>query len=50
MQGFGFCEFNGPDAGLRAVRLLHDLQVGDKKMVVKVDAKTQSLLEEYKGN
>lgn len=49
LQGFGFCEFNGPDAGLRAVRLLHELEVGDKKLVVKVDAKTQSLLEEFKG-
>lgn len=49
LQGFGFCEFNGPDAGLRAVRLLHDLEVGDKKLVVKVDAKTSNLLEEFKG-
>jgi RNA-binding protein 25 len=49
LQGFGFCEFSGPDAGLRAVRLLHDLEVGDKKLVVKVDAKTSSVLEEYKG-
>lgn len=49
LQGFGFCEFNGPDAGLRAVRLLHDLEVGDKKLVVKVDAKTSSVLEEFKG-
>lgn len=49
LQGFGFCEFNGPDAGLRAVRLLHELEVGDKKLVVKVDAKTSSVLEEFKG-
>jgi len=49
LQGFGFCEFNGPDAGLRAVRLLHELEVGDKKLVVKVDAKTNNVLEEYKG-
>lgn len=49
LQGFGFCEYNGPDSGLRAVRLLHDLEVGDKKLVVKVDAKTNSVLEEFKG-
>jgi RNA-binding protein 25 len=49
LQGFGFCEFNGPDAGLRAVRLLHDIEVGDKKLVVKVDAKTSTVLEEFKG-
>lgn len=49
LQGFGFCEYNGPDSGLRAVRLLHDLEVGDRKLVVKVDAKTNSVLEEFKG-
>lgn len=49
LQGFGFCEFGGPDAGLRAVRLLHDLEVGDKKLVVKVDAKTNTVFDEFKG-
>jgi len=49
LQGFGFCEFGGPDAGLRAVRLLHDLEVGEKKLVVKVDAKTNTIFDEFKG-
>lgn len=50
LQGFGFCEFAGPDSGLRSVRLLHDLEVGDKKLVVKVDGKTGTVLEEFKGD
>lgn len=49
VRAFGFCELAGPDAGLRAVRLLHDLMVGDKRLVAKVDAKTKTVLDEYKG-
>lgn len=49
VKAFGFCELAGPDAGLRAVRLLHDLMVHDKRLVAKVDAKTQTVLDEYKG-
>ena len=45
---FGFCEFGNPDAALRAIRLLHDLDVSDKKLVAKVDSKTQEVLEKYK--
>ncbi|XP_046400942.1 RNA-binding protein 25-like isoform X1 [Ischnura elegans] len=47
-SAFGFCEYSGPDAGLRAVRLLHDLEIGGKKLVVKVDAKTKLVLDNYK--
>jgi RNA-binding protein 25 len=49
VKAFGFCELAGPDAGLRAVRLLHDLMVGDKRLVAKVDAKTKTVFDEYKG-
>nr|CAD7427223.1 unnamed protein product [Timema monikensis] len=49
VQAFGFCEFGSPDSGLRAIRLLHDMQVGDKQLVVKVDAKTKTVLDEYKA-
>ena len=49
VKAFGFCELAGPDAGLRAVRLLHDLMVGEKRLVAKVDAKTKTVLDEYKG-
>lgn len=48
-SAFGFCEFGNPDAGLRAIRLLHDYDVGGKKLVVKVDAKTKTILDEYKS-
>lgn len=49
VQAFGFCEFGNPDAGLRAIRLLHDYEIAGKKLVVKVDAKTKTVLEEYKN-
>lgn len=49
ISAFGFCEFSSPEAGLRCVRLLHDRQLGDKKMVAKVDAKTKDLLDRYKS-
>merc|ERR1719347_2452781 len=47
LQAFGFCEYNNPDAGLRAIRLLNSYTIADKALVVKVDAKTKKLLEEY---
>ena len=31
---FGFCDYADPEAGLRAIRLLHDLHLGDKSLVV----------------
>ena len=34
LQAFGFCEYSDPEASLRAIRLLHDLELGDKKLVV----------------
>ena len=33
-QAFGFCEYNNPDAGLRAMRLLNDFNIADKDLVV----------------
>lgn len=47
LQAFGFCEYNNPDAGLRAMRLLNNFNIADKDLVVKVDAKTRKILEEY---
>jgi RNA-binding protein 25 len=49
VHGFGFCEYAGPDAGLRAIRLLHDMEIGTKKLLAKVDAKTKVVLDEFKG-
>lgn len=45
---FGFCDYDGPLAGCRAVRLLHDLEVDGKSLVAKVDAKNKQLLDTYK--
>ena len=33
---------------MRCIRLLHEWEIGDKKIVVRVDAKTKQLLENYK--
>lgn len=42
------CVHSGPTAGLRAVRILHDLDIAGKKLVAKVDAKNKLLLDNYK--
>ncbi|CAE1264546.1 RBM25 [Acanthosepion pharaonis] len=47
MQAFGFCEYEDPEATLRCIRLLNDFEIADKKLVVKVDAKTKTLLDDY---
>uniref|UniRef100_A0A1B6CJ55 RRM domain-containing protein n=1 Tax=Clastoptera arizonana TaxID=38151 RepID=A0A1B6CJ55_9HEMI len=49
VQAFGFCEYGSPDAGLRAIRILHEMDIGGKKLVVKVDAKTKTVLDEFKA-
>lgn len=49
VAAFGFCEYKEPESTLRALRLLHDLQIGDKNLLVKVDAKTKSQLDEWKA-
>ncbi|XP_054719030.1 RNA-binding protein 25-like [Uloborus diversus] len=50
LQAFGFCEYGDPESALRAMRLLHDYELGEKKLVVKVDGKTKEKLDEYKAN
>jgi len=47
LQAFGFCEFSNPDAGLRSIRILNGFGIADKSLVVKVDAKTKKVLDEY---
>ena len=39
---------SGPKSGARAVRLLHGYEVDGKKLVAKVDAKNQALLDTAK--
>lgn len=48
LQAFGFCEYEDPEATLRCMRLLNDWQIADKKLVVKVDAKTKTLLDDHR--
>uniref|UniRef100_A0A1I7YD68 PWI domain-containing protein n=1 Tax=Steinernema glaseri TaxID=37863 RepID=A0A1I7YD68_9BILA len=47
LQAFGFCEFDHPDGTLRALRVLNDFQLGNKKLVVKVEDKTKALIREF---
>lgn len=49
VAAFGFCEYKEPESTLRALRLLHDLQIGEKNLLVKVDAKTKAQLDEWKA-
>ncbi|CAL1527777.1 unnamed protein product [Lymnaea stagnalis] len=48
LQAFGFCEYEEPEATLRCIRLLNEWQIADKKLMVKVDTKTKTLLDEYR--
>ncbi|CAK9301208.1 unnamed protein product [Gordionus sp. m RMFG-2023] len=50
LQAFGFCEFDDPEATLRSIRLLHTFDLGGKKLMVKVDAKSKEKLREYRLN
>lgn len=36
-QAFGFCEFESPFGTMRALRILHDYPLAEKKLVVKVN-------------
>uniref|UniRef100_A0A915D293 Uncharacterized protein n=1 Tax=Ditylenchus dipsaci TaxID=166011 RepID=A0A915D293_9BILA len=43
-KAFGFCDFDHPDGTLRALRMLCDFQLGDKKLTVKADEATAKTL------
>lgn len=47
LQAFGFCEYSNPDAGQRSIRLMNGQNIADKALVVKVDAKTKKILDDY---
>ncbi|KAM7539530.1 hypothetical protein Aperf_G00000045118 [Anoplocephala perfoliata] len=47
-QAFGFCEYQDPESTMRCVRLLNNFEILEKKLLVKVDAKTEELLNEYR--
>uniref|UniRef100_A0A5K3EUQ6 PWI domain-containing protein n=1 Tax=Mesocestoides corti TaxID=53468 RepID=A0A5K3EUQ6_MESCO len=48
LQAFGFCEYQDPESTMRCVRLLNGFEIVDKKLMVKVDPKTEDLLNEYR--
>ncbi|THD19506.1 RNA-binding protein 25 [Fasciola hepatica] len=48
LQAFGFCEYEDPESTMRCVRLLNGFALGEKKLLVKVDPKTEDLLAEYR--
>lgn len=48
LQAFGFCEYKDVESALRAIYLLHDFKLGDRKLLVKVDAKTQEIINKWK--
>jgi len=50
LQAFGFCDYCDPESAMRALRLLQDFEIADKKLLVKVDAKTKEKLDEYKAS
>jgi hypothetical protein len=56
-QGFGFAEFEEPEGALRAVTLLHDVELpaledgcANKKLLVKADEATRLFLDAYKAH
>ncbi|KAF9018967.1 hypothetical protein BDZ89DRAFT_959633 [Hymenopellis radicata] len=55
-QGFGFAEFEEPDAALRAIELLNGVELpaledgcANKKLLVKADEKTRAFLDAYQS-
>jgi len=44
---FGFCEYVQPEAASRALRILKDLKIKDKVLLIKVDDKAKKKLQEY---
>ncbi|KAL8572540.1 hypothetical protein ACOMHN_040444 [Nucella lapillus] len=47
LQAFGFCEYEQPSATLRCLRLLSGWKIADKKLIVKVDAQTRTILDNH---
>ncbi|KAI1295331.1 RNA-binding protein 25 [Halotydeus destructor] len=47
LQAFGFCDYSDPDSAMRAIRILHELQIGDKKLMVKAGDKAKEQLLDY---
>jgi len=46
-KGFGFCDFESPEGALRALKGLNGLKIDNGELLLKVDEKTQKLIDEY---
>ena len=42
-----FCDYSVPQAALRALRILKDLDLDEKKLLINVNKQTQKILDEY---
>lgn len=49
-KAFGFCDFMHPDGARKALRILKDYPLGDKRLNVKADEDTEKFLEEFATN
>ena len=47
LQDFAFAEYENADSALRALRLLHNMDMGTGKLSLKCDTKTQAALQEH---
>ena len=47
LQDFAFAEYENADSALRALRLLHNMDMGTGKLSLKCDTKTQTTLQEH---
>jgi len=50
LQAFGFCEYKDPESALRAIEVLNGYLLGEKKLKIKVDSKTQKEIDEWKNS
>jgi len=48
LQAFGFCAYKDPESALRAIEVLNGYLLGEKKLKIKVDSKTQKEIDEWK--
>lgn len=42
LQAFGFCDYTETEYAMRAIRLLNDFQISDKKLIIRLGNKNQS--------
>uniref|UniRef100_A0A914HJL9 RNA-binding protein 25 n=1 Tax=Globodera rostochiensis TaxID=31243 RepID=A0A914HJL9_GLORO len=49
-KAFGFCDFMYPDGAKKALSVLKDFPLGDKRLNVKADEQTEKMLEDFMKN